>query len=831
MIRIKFRFCLFLFFAITIAHPAATQPFTPAIDSSLNRLQNQPEDTNKVNTLNFLSKKFGQASRPEEAEKYATAALALARKLIFKKGMVAAYNNMASLYTSRGNYPEALKCYQASLKLKEELKDKRGMAVTYNIISQLYSNQGNYPAALENLFSSLKIREQTGDKQGMAGMYFNIGVVYDNLGNHAEAFKNYLASLKIGEETGDKKILGLCHSKLGDVLSRQGNIPEALKNYFAALKARQELGDKRAIANSYITIGNIYKDTSLARYTEALQYYLSAIGLFTELNDKSSTIDVYFNIGFLYECQGNYTEAIKYHTIALRVSEETGNQSGLAASYGNLGEAYYLRSLDESRAVYKTQLLQKALENYFRCLAGLKQLNDREGLAKCHTDIGTVYLQLDDYSKAKQYLEEGLALSENLRSLGNIKRCYESLIQLDRAVGDYRQALVHYQLFSDYRDSVYQEGNDKQIAQIKSQYESEKREKINLEHETKINALLLKAKEDSLMIVSAEKDKVLFENAKTLNLFNQQQIRLQQLQIEKDRATLAVQKAQADKNNEQLVLSNKEKAIQRLELKRQKQSTYYFWGGLALLTLLSFTAFRNFKNQKKLNNLYKLTAEKQMAELQLRSLRAQLNPHFMFNSLNAIQELIVMEENEKSQSYLERFSHLLRQLLDNANQPFIPLRKEISFIDLYLSLEKLRLPDLKYSIDVETNISVESFVIPNMMLQPYIENALWHGLQHKQGEKKLQLHISRENGSLHYEIKDNGIGRKKAEQLRTVYRREHRSRGMELLAQRFDLLSKEYGQHIHTKVTDLLENNNPSGTLVEITVPVALSEQNNQFLS
>jgi len=219
-----------------------------------------------------------------------------------------------------------------------------------------------------------------------------------------------------------------------------------------------------------------------------------------------------------------------------------------------------------------------------------------------------------------------------------------------------------------------------------------------------------------------------------------------------------------------------------------------------------------------------------MVELQLQSLRAQLNPHFMFNSLNAIQELIVMEENEKSQSYLERFAQLLRQLLDNANEPFVPLKKEINFLELYLSLESLRIPDIQYSIQVDPQLNTEKIVTPNMMLQPFIENALWHGLQHKHGEKKLQLHISRQNGSVQYEIKDNGVGRKKAEELKSLYRKEHRSKGMELLSQRFDLLSQEYGQDIKTKITDLTENGDAAGTLVEISVPASLFEQNKKIL-
>lgn len=245
--------------------------------------------------------------------------------------------------------------------------------------------------------------------------------------------------------------------------------------------------------------------------------------------------------------------------------------------------------------------------------------------------------------------------------------------------------------------------------------------------------------------------------------------------------------------------------------------------GLFIISFLFAALLLRQRNLKR-RAVEKATAAHKMAALELQNLRAQLNPHFMFNSLNAIQELIVMEENELSQSYLERFARLLRMLLENANQPFIPLRKEINFLELYLSLESLRIPDLQYSIEVDAQINAEKTMIPNMILQPYIENALWHGLQNKQGEKKIQLHIHRQNSSLQYEIKDNGVGRKKAAELKSLYRKEHKSKGMELLTKRFKLLSEEYGQDIRTRVTDVIENGDVAGTLVEIIVPSSLSE-------
>lgn len=115
-----------------------------------------------------------------------------------------------------------------------------------------------------------------------------------------------------------------------------------------------------------------------------------------------------------------------------------------------------------------------------------------------------------------------------------------------------------------------------------------------------------------------------------------------------------------------------------------------------------------------------------------------------------------------------------------------------------------------------------------MMLQPYIENAIWHGLWHKKDNRKLQIRIDSRNGIMRFEIRDNGVGRKKASEFKSLYRKEHRSRGMELLSKRFSLLSKEYATEIQTTVTDLFHDGEAEGTLVEIIVPSFFSEKTEQ---
>jgi tetratricopeptide (TPR) repeat protein len=781
----------FLFISISLF--SFSQQTNKIVDSLLKEIEISKEDTTKVITLNTLSWQFIQMGRYSEAKNYAVQANSLAQTLDFKKGFANSYNNIGLAFYNQGNYSEALKNYFASLKIREEMGHKMGMAMVHNNIGLIYKDQGNYFDALKHLDLSLKLKTEIGDKALIASGHLNIGTIYCAQGKQAKAVESFFASLKIYEELGVKWGLNTCYIQIGTVYINEKNYKEALRYFVLSLKISEEIGDKQGIARAYNHIGIIYNRQE--NFSEALKNHLLALKVSEEIGEKREIFNSYINIGYTYEKLGNLTEALKNYETSLEISKEIGN---------------------------------------------------KEGILVCYQNIGNIYTRLNNNVKSREFLNKALLLAKGIGDKGEMIDTYKNLSRLDSAERNYKQALANYKLYAEYKDSVLNEYNSKQIAQIREQYEAEKKDreililtndKLKLETQQQITALIIKSKHDSLNIVQSENQRVRLENEKIQaeNLYKQQQIelldyekQLQQLQIGKDSVALAMQKTEADKKQEQLLVLRKEKDIQSLQLKKQKEAKNYFLGGVALLAILLFFIFRNFKNQQKLSKLYKVSAAKQMVELQLENLRAQLNPHFMFNSLNAIQELIVTDKTELSQSYLERFAKLLRMLLENANQPFILLRKEINFLELYLSLENLRIPDLKYSIQIAPEVNTETTVTPNLMLQPYIENALWHGLQHKQGEKKLQLNISRQNGSLTYKILDNGVGRKKAEELKGLYRKEHRSKGMELLSKRFSLLSKEYGKDIVTEVNDITENGSSVGTVVKISVPNSLTELNQQ---
>jgi len=233
------------------------------------------------------------------------------------------------------------------------------------------------------------------------------------------------------------------------------------------------------------------------------------------------------------------------------------------------------------------------------------------------------------------------------------------------------------------------------------------------------------------------------------------------------------------------------------------------------LFLLFFYRIRSIR-QKSQEKLEKKRVEADLLESQLKALRSQMNPHFIFNSLNSIQDLILKEETDASYDYIVLFADLVRSTLNYSNQEFIPIEKELEFLNVYLSLEKLRFKeDFNYNIIYTGSTDIQ---IPSLIVQPFIENALIHGLLHKGGPKDLDIEFKLDN-QLICLIKDNGIGRKKAKEIQQRQGCEHESFALEAIKKRLSILTEQYGNAVGYKIHDLYANEEPIGTCVEITMP------------
>ena len=242
-------------------------------------------------------------------------------------------------------------------------------------------------------------------------------------------------------------------------------------------------------------------------------------------------------------------------------------------------------------------------------------------------------------------------------------------------------------------------------------------------------------------------------------------------------------------------------------IKRQNWIIYSLIFGMLLMGLAVYFFYRSNKQQKLANNL-----------LALKSLRSQMNPHFIFNALNSVNNFIAKSDERSANRYLSDFSTLMRAVLENSDEDFIPLSKELELLELYTKLEHSRFSDkFDYRITVDEDIDIDAFQIPPMLLQPYIENAIWHGLRYREDKGFLQIGIKQKDKlALEISITDNGIGRKNSAALKTQNQKKQKSKGMGNIKKRIEILNDMYRDRVDVIISDL--ETNGTGTKVLFTI-------------
>ena len=283
-----------------------------------------------------------------------------------------------------------------------------------------------------------------------------------------------------------------------------------------------------------------------------------------------------------------------------------------------------------------------------------------------------------------------------------------------------------------------------------------------------------------------------------------------------------------------LEASAKEKEIESLTGQAEKQAFQitqqrYFLVGLGLIVFFAggggiiLYRQRQLKQEQAITKIEleearkRLDVEKQYRASELKAIRSQMNPHFIFNALNSIQDLVLKGNIENSYSYITMFSNLVRQMLTYSENEFIEFEQEIKLLELYLSLEKLRFKkDFTYEIAVN---NVEDIMLPPFLVQPFIENSLVHGLLHREGEKKLKIAFELKE-DLICTIEDNGVGRDKSKAIKQRQQAGHDSFSGKAILKRFEILSNVFNGKFGYTYHDLYENDEPSGTRIVLVIPV-----------
>ena len=248
---------------------------------------------------------------------------------------------------------------------------------------------------------------------------------------------------------------------------------------------------------------------------------------------------------------------------------------------------------------------------------------------------------------------------------------------------------------------------------------------------------------------------------------------------------------------------------------------FYVLVVLVVVSIIGIIAYRRILKLRK-QNKEQVETQKLKASLldtELKALRSQMNPHFIFNSLNSIQDLILKEDTDGSYDYVVLFANLVRSTLNYSNKDFIPIEKEIEFLEVYLKLEKLRFGDeFIYQINYKGTDAIE---VPSLIVQPFIENALIHGLLHKEGVKNLSISFELSE-DLKCIITDNGVGRQRSKEINERQGGNHESFALDAIKKRLEILSNKDGGSFGYVVTDLYQDKVPSGTQIKVTIPYRL---------
>lgn len=217
----------------------------------------------------------------------------------------------------------------------------------------------------------------------------------------------------------------------------------------------------------------------------------------------------------------------------------------------------------------------------------------------------------------------------------------------------------------------------------------------------------------------------------------------------------------------------------------------------------------------------KLKIENEINKVKLTALRAQMNPHFIFNSLNSIRAYVISNETRKASDYLTKFARLIRLILHYSSLDTITLEAELEALNLYVDLEQMRYrTDFDYNVEISSGIYPKNLLVPPLIFQPYVENAIGHGLAPKKGQRKLQLIIGQTPSKLVVSIRDNGVGRSYSKKIRLESKQIHQSVAMDLTSKRINLSDDSQSKNENITITDLFDNGQPAGTEVKLQLPL-----------
>jgi tetratricopeptide (TPR) repeat protein len=583
-----------------------------------------------------------------------------------------------------------------------------------------------------------------------------------------EALNKVEEAIGISIAAGDVRNEGKSYVLLGQINESIQEWKLALDNYQTAY---DKLKDKYSSDVEFrkAIFGLADMNLKLAHLEQALKYYEEVNGMRRLSRDEK--IKAQIGISEVHLQQGQYQKAISVldsKTSSGKEADHKGDaaiQNQKAKVYGNMNE------LDNARLAIQSS------QNSLRAAPPSAQPKQEDDLAEAKEVVaGALHDQqrydeeIDIRNEAIQYNLESKNLPEVTRDKVGLSRALAAKGETSEAIRELEEAALMADTTNNPKDQA------KAFLSLADIYEKNGRQGQALNAYRKYSQAVTKSE--------------------SLN-----ETRLT------EKADLIRKQRDIEELTKDLSIGQKEETIDRQTLIRQQLIIYGLIVIILIIAVTSYFIYRNAQASKVANQM-----------LALKSLRSQMNPHFIFNALNSVNQFIAQEDERTANKFLSEFSRLMRLVLENSQEDFISLTKEQEIIALYLKLEHYRFRDkFEYSITMDDAINSEAVEIPPMLIQPYIENAVWHGLRYKESKGHLSLKMRKLESGIEVEIADDGIGRKRSAELKTENQKKHQSTGLKNIEERLQIISKVYKVNYHVKISDL--NGDGHGTRVVIHLP------------
>ena len=588
----------------------------------------------------------------------------------------------------------------------------------------------------------------------------------------SEALTLIEESLMISIEKGFNKEEALAYRILADINFSLENYDLAASKYEKSVLLYSKEKESAEVFKLYQKLGKTYK--LLQDYDNALVYYNKALV-------KSKFFKRPREIEFNYEIAEIHL-SIKEYTIAKKIFLDIYSKTGIG-----FNELFHIKStIGLGKIANQTNNLNEA-ERLFKEAETMANKTNNDQLANEAFDL------LTELYKKKNDVNSGIQTQQQAYSYNSIRGNSNS------------QVINSTNLSIEY----VKQGKEKEALELlNSNVPLAEKEVISLD---KINFIKTLAQvyeengfEDKAEIETSKYEKLLDSFLLNKEIENSiQSSKIENLKLSENK--LLLMEKDRELNEKMIDILKREQVVKDETIQKQLTITYLLLGGLLIIGTLTFFLFRSRKEQQKNNEL-----------LILKSLRSQMNPHFIFNSLNSVNSFIAKKDERSANKYLAEFSKLMREVLECSQHDFIPLSKEIQILQLYLNLEHFRFNShFDFTFTIDPKINLDEYQIPPMLLQPFIENAIWHGLRYKKEKGHLNVSFVQNTNYIDVFISDDGIGRAASMKIKTSNQKKMKSTGIKNIENRLELIRSVFKKNLEITILDENSSSEP-GTIVNV---------------